>query len=107
DAWTETAQGLVQALLAGEEVQVVDARSAAAYEGGHVRGALSLPAASLVDEAFGAARLWPEIIAAVAQAGVDPERPTVVYAADPRTPRTSCGRCGPRGSPTSSSWPAA
>ncbi|MFO7320008.1 MAG: rhodanese-like domain-containing protein [Bacillota bacterium] len=84
DAWTETAQGLVQALLAGEEVQVVDARSAAAYEGGHVRGALSLPAASLVDEAFGAARLWPEIIAAVARAGVDPERPTVVYAADPK-----------------------
>jgi len=84
DAWTESAEALVQALLSGADLQVIDARSVAAYEGGHVRGALSLPAASLVDETFGASRLWNEMIDAIAQAGVDPSRPTVVYAADPK-----------------------
>lgn len=84
DAWTESAEGLVQALRSGADIQVIDARSTLAYEGGHVRGALSLPAASLVDEAFGATLLWDEMIDAIARAGVDPSRPAVVYAADPK-----------------------
>lgn len=84
DAWTESAEGLVQALQTGAAIQVVDARSAAAYAGGHVRGALSLPAASLVDEAFGATLIWSEMVAAIARSGIDPDRPAVVYAADPK-----------------------
>lgn len=84
DAWTEAPDALVRSLASGAKLQVVDARSRAAYEGGHVRGALSLPAGSLVDETFGATRLWNEMIAAIAQAGVDPALPTFVYAADPK-----------------------
>lgn len=66
--------------------QIVDARDAATYagetqrgnRGGHIPGALNLPAASLVDEE-GCWRSPAEIRDLAIRAGIDPERPVTAY----------------------------
>lgn len=74
-AWLETR-------LDGGEVQVVDARSREAFEASHVRGALSLPSASLRENRDGVSG---QVVGGVAfgeaarQAGLRRERAVVIY----------------------------
>lgn len=83
DAWTATAAELARAVEGDLALQVVDARTAAAFADGHIAGSLSLPAEELVDASVGASLPWPQIVARATVAGVDPGRRIVVYAADP------------------------